>query len=294
MRNAYQDVLSHLLFHKALEEERSEKIDRYVELLSKAHDGYEFSPNERFERSVVAAFELVMEQSFDPWDIDLVRFSKAYMNRLRRLGTVNFITAGRMILMAWSVLKLQTEALLSSVEPANPPGEEIYDSWDIIPGLYREPNDVDFTHRLLLEDEPPLKEAFQREVERPVTLLDLLDAFAKAFQETTGAVRIPSRPRRLGTEAIRGKVHREDLEEDIQHTWDLILGAEKEVVGLGELCNGDGWERATLFLSILFLSKMGWLEIWQEDFPWGEVYLRPLREDQLVEVLTEPLEAQEA
>jgi segregation and condensation protein A len=275
--SSYGDVLNHLLFHKALEEDRSERIDRYLRMLESVRDGHPFPAEDPFERSVAAAFELVMEQSFDPWDIDLVRFCKAYIHRLRSMGTVNFVTAGRLILLAWSVLKLQTDVLLSNMEPVNPPEEDMFESWDLGAGLYEGPEDVEFTHQLLVEEEPPLREVLQREVQRPVTLLDLLEAFDQAFRETSGAIQAPkARPRRR-MDSLRGKVHREDLEEDIRRTWSLIEARGKEVVGLSELCNGDRWEQATVFLSVLFLSRMGWVEVWQDELPCGEVYVKPLQ-----------------
>ncbi len=294
MTSGYEEVLNHLLFHKALEEERGEKIERYLGLLERVQEGFDYASADYFERSLATAFHLVMDQSFDPWDIDLVRFSKAYIDRLRRVGTVNFTAAGRIVLMAWSVLRLQTQAILSSAEPVNPPVEDTWDSWDAAAGLYREPEDVDFTHQILTAQEPPLSEAFQRDASRPVTLLDLLDAFAKAFEEASGALKAPRPRRRPPIEALRGKIHREDLEEDIQRTWRLIRNLSKDVVRFSELCNGNRWDRATIFLSMLFLSMMGWVEIWQDDFPWGEVYLRPLREDQVVEVPVDLKEAQVA
>ncbi len=282
-------MLNHLLFHKALGEGGTEKIDRYLGLLERVQEGFDYSSEDRYERSVAAAFQLVVEQSFDPWDIDLVQFSKAYLGRLRRLGTVNFATAGRVVLLAWSVLKLQTQLLLSSAEPVNPPVEDFFDTWEIAPELFRAPEDVDFTHQILSAEEPPLREAFQRDITRPVTLLDLLEAFSHAFDEATGAIKTPQRRFKPPVDAIRGKVHREDLEEDIQQTWGRIQDLSKEVVGFSELSHGNGWDRATILLSILYLSKMGWLEIWQEDFPWGEVYLRPLVESQAID-LSEPIE----
>lgn len=294
MRSGYEEVLDHLLFHKALEEEGTEKIDQYLSLLGRANEDPSYAFHDKYEASVAAAFHLVVEQSFNPWDIDLVRFSKAYLERLRRLGTVNFSTAGRIVLLAWSVLKLQTQTVLSAAEPVNPLVGSQFDSWDVAPGFYGEPEDVEFTHDLLAGEETPLQESYHREVVVPVTLLDLLDAFSQAFDEAAGVVERPKTMRRLGSEAIRGKVHRDDLEEDIQSTWDRILLPNQEVVGLSELCNGDRWDRATVFLSILYLSQMGWVELWQEDLPWGEVYLRRLREDQVVLVVPEEGEAEAA
>ncbi len=289
MSDDYEKILNHLLFHKALEEDDTGKIDGYMELLTRVQGGYTFPPEARFESGIAALFDLVIEHSFNPWDIDLVRFSKAYLQRLRRLGTVDFISAGRLVLLAWSVLKLQSEVILDGAAPVNPPVEEFLDSWDITPGIYQNPDDVDFTRQLLSNEVPPLREALQREVVRPVTLLDLLDAFTEALTEAPGAAVAPKPPRRARMEAIREKVHREDLEDDIEKTWSAIREVRQDVVGFSQLCNGDRWERATFFLSILFLAKLGWLEIWQEDFPWGEVYLRPLKEGEISELVATPV-----
>ncbi len=294
MNREYEEVLSHLLFHKALEEDDPGKIDGYVQLLAQVQEGYSFPTEARFESGIAAVFDLVMEQSLDPWDIDLVRFSKGYLQRLRRHDAVDFISAGRLILLAWSVLKLQSEVILAGAEPVNPPVDGFFDGWDITPDIYQDPQDVDFTNQLLSAEMPPLKEALQREVSRPVTLLDLLNAFSEAFRESAATVASPRPRRRLRVEAIRGKVHREDLEEDIQRTWDAIQAVNQEVVGFSQLCNGDRWERATFFLSILFLSKLGWLEVWQEDFPLGEVYLRPLRQGDIGEIVVSNLAAEVA
>ncbi|MFQ6012877.1 MAG: hypothetical protein ACE5LS_04465 [Thermoplasmata archaeon] len=276
----YDKVLGHLLFHQALEEEEPEKMARYVQLLERVQEGRLLPTPNRYEESVVTAFELVLDDSFDPWDIDLARFSREYMKRLRRLGTVNFVAAGRLVLLAWSVLKLQSETILSTAETANPPAEEMMDdTWDVMPGFYGAPEEVDLTHQILQGEEAPLKEGFHREIQRPVGLVDLLEALDQAFRETSGAVARPSTPPPAPVEGLRDKLHREDLAEDLQWAWDLIQAAGGEVVAMGQLSHQDAWDRATLFLSVLFLAEMGWLEVWQKNLPGGEIYLRPLRDD---------------
>ncbi len=279
----YEKVMDHLLFHQALEEEEPEKMARYVQLLNRVQEGRIVPTANRYEDSVVTAFELVLEDSFDPWDIDLAHFSREYVKRLRRLGTVNFVAAGRLVLLAWSVLKLQSEMILSTAETVNPPPEEIDDGWDVMPGFYQAPEQVDLTHQILHGEEPPLKEGFHREIQRPVSLVDLLEALDQAFHETSGAVSTPSNLESTpAVEGLRDKLHREDLAEDLQWAWDRIRARGEEVTRLGELNHGDPWDRATLFLSVLFLADMGWLEVWQKKLPHGEVYLRPLHEDETI------------
>lgn len=274
----YEKVLGHLLFHQALEEEEPEKLAGYVQLLERVQDGRAVPAGSRYEEGVVTAFELVLEDSFDPWDIDLARFSREYLKRLRRLGAVNFVAAGRLVLLAWSVLKLQAELTLSTAEAVNAPPDEPDDGWDLMPGFYQAPEEVDFTHTILQGEQPPLREGFHREMQRPVTLVDLLDALDQAFHEASGAVPLPRPPRREPVAGLRDKLHREDLGEDLQWAWDLIRAGGQEVVPMGQLDHEDPWDRATLFLAVLYLAEMGWLEIWQKDLPRGDIYLRPLHE----------------
>ncbi|MFQ5985737.1 MAG: hypothetical protein ACE5KQ_00045 [Thermoplasmata archaeon] len=276
--SGFEAVLGHLLFHQALEEEEPEKMARYMQLLEKAREGRVVPTRNRYEDSVVTAFELVLEDSFDPWDIDLARFSREYLRRLRQLGAVNFVAAGRLVLLSWSVLKLQSEMILSTAETVNPPAEEIDDGWDVMPGFYQEPAEVDLTHQILHGGEPPLKEGFHREIQRPVSLVDLLDALDQAFRETSRAVAVTRTDPPALLEGLRDKLHREDLAEDLQWAWDLIRASDVEVLSMSDLNHGNPWDRATLFLSVLFLAEMGWLEVWQKSLPHGEIYLRPLRE----------------
>ncbi len=279
----YDKVMGHLLFHQALEEEEPERMARYVQILDRVQEGRAVPTQNRYEDSVVTAFELVLEDSFDPWDIDLARFSREYLKRLRGSGSVNFVAAGRLILLAWSVLKLQSEMILLTAESVNPPAEELDDGWDVMPGFYEAPERVDLTHQILHGKEPPLKEGFHREIQRPVSLVDLLEALDQAFGDTSGAIAVAPRPPSSSIhEDLRDNLHREDLAEDLQWTWDVIRAGGRTVMRMSDLNHGDPWDLATFFLSVLFLAEMGWLEVSQKNLPYGEVYLRPLHEEGVI------------
>jgi len=147
MKETYQAVLNHLLFHKAIisEEESGARINRYLGMLSEIDQGHYVAVRDPFEKSVVAAFELVLERSLDPWEIDLIEFTKLYMDKVRKDGTVNFVTAGKLVFLAWSVLKLQSDkVLLSAMPPEAAPGD---DAWDF--GMYGQPEDVDYNAAVL-------------------------------------------------------------------------------------------------------------------------------------------------
>ena len=111
------DVINHLLFHKSLidDHDDSARINYYVDMLQKTNQGEHISIDNPFERSIAIAFELVMKQHINPWDIDLVNFSTMYIKRAKE-EKIDLITAGRIILMAWKILKLQIDNLIVSID----------------------------------------------------------------------------------------------------------------------------------------------------------------------------------
>ena len=111
------EIINHLLFHKSLidEKDNSDRINHYVSMLQKSEEGEHISIENPFDRSIAIAFELVMRQQLNPWDIDLVNFSTMYINRAKK-EKIDLITAGRIILMAWKVLKLQSDDLMISLQ----------------------------------------------------------------------------------------------------------------------------------------------------------------------------------
>ena len=81
MSEAYETVLNHLLFHKALisENNGAERISRYVSMLGEIDQGMHVALRDPFEKAVAAAFELVIEKQLDPWDLDLAQFTRMFL-----------------------------------------------------------------------------------------------------------------------------------------------------------------------------------------------------------------------
>ncbi len=90
------DVINHLLFHKSLIDEKDDavKINHYIDMLQKADEGEHISIEDPFERSIAIAFELVIQQHLNPWDIDLVNFSTIYLKRAKE-EKIDLILAGK-------------------------------------------------------------------------------------------------------------------------------------------------------------------------------------------------------
>ncbi len=283
MSDASQAILNHLLFHKSLisENEGGERINRYLSMLNEIDQGQHVAVRDPFERSVAAAFELVLEKEMDPWEIDLMQFTKLFLDKVRKDGTVNFVTAGKLVFLAWSILKLQSDKVLLAAQP--PEVESATDGWDL--DLYRDPEDVDYNHLILDGSKMPLNEAIRREGRRAVTLMELMDAFDEARREAEIQLQLNA----LREQAIKRfapnfhqKVHGEDLTEDIGLTWGRLTQFNGDPIPLRSLVAGSVWDEVTVFMALLFLAQLQKVKLWQREFPHGEIFVKRLSTEETI------------
>src|SRR2546426_3370965 len=124
MSENYQAILNHLLFHKALisETEGGERINRYLAMLNEIDQGMHVAVRDPFEKSVVAAFELALERRLDPWEINLVPFTKLFLDKVKKDGSVNFVTAGEVPFPPGAILKMPSGKGLPPPLPPRAPG----------------------------------------------------------------------------------------------------------------------------------------------------------------------------
>jgi segregation and condensation protein A len=274
MVGEWDSVLEHLLFHKSLIDEDGDgrKIDDYMAMVRNLETGMTVISADPIEKAISIAFQLVEEHGINPWDIDLSEFTKMYMKRVRNDPDVNFVIAGRLILMAWSILKLQSEEVLSLAEPPAPvePME-----WDT--GVYSMPEDIDYRETVMSGEMPLLQEAVRGQQARPVTLMELIDAFDEAreeikMQEALRKLRESQKPQQPRT--IGDKVHRENMQEDIAMTLERLHAAGAAVVPLASLHTDDAWDRIAVFTSLLFLAKLRRVRLDQKSLPYGEIMVK--------------------
>ncbi|MGF3554539.1 MAG: hypothetical protein ACQXXF_04605, partial [Thermoplasmatota archaeon] len=178
------DVINHLLFHKSLIDEKDDaaKINHYINMLYKTNEGEHVSIDDPFDKSIAIVFELVLQQHLNPWDIDLVNFSTMYIKRAKE-EKIDLVTAGRIIYMAWKVLKLQSNDLVFSMESQKEKYEPF--DWDDIPTeMWLTKDDAySYTNIVMNLPDSPLKEPIRRNSIRKVTLMELLNAFDQARKE---------------------------------------------------------------------------------------------------------------
>ena len=277
MSENYQAILNHLLFHKALisETEGGQRINRYLSMLNEIDQGMHVAVRDPFEKSVVAAFELALEKQLDPWEINLVPFTKLFLDKVRKDGSVNFVTAGKLVFLAWSILKMQSDKVLLDAMP--PEVEEPADGWDL--DMFRDPADLDYNQVVLDGSATPLSEAIHRDGRRAVTLMELMDAFDEARKEAEIQLQLNA----LREQAVKRfapnfhqKVHGEDLTEDIALTWQRVAQFNGEPIPLANLTAGGVWDEVTVFMALLFLAHLEKVKLYQKNFPYGEIFVKRL------------------
>lgn len=277
------EVINHLLFHKSLidEHEDASKINYYVDMLQKTNEGEHISIENPFDRSIAIAFELVMRQHLNPWDIDLVSFSTMYLKRAKE-ERIDLMTAGRIIYMAWKVLKLQSDNLVVSMETQEEELEPF--GWGDIPTEMWLQNDdaYSYTNLLMKMPEPPLDEPVRRNAKRKVTLIELLDAFDQARKESEEHQLLEQQRKeerdRLAAKARKrmiGTAYEDHLEEDVEAVWKKIKTFPKKTISFFELCDNRGREEMIrILMSVLFLVYDNKIHVYQKKFPYGKIYIK--------------------
>ncbi len=271
-----QAVLEHLLFHKAIihEEDRAQKIDQYLHMLREADEVGNFSSSEPLDRSIEIIFELVLSESFDPWEIDLMEFTRLYYQRMKS-EDVNFIVAGRLLFMAWSILRMQSEDVLESQEREER-GEPFFSEWDFesMDEFWPEEEDQELPFVEEIVDEPlPLNEVIRRKKPRPVSLVELLDAFEDAKVEAERNIqRSGGREQEEEEEEFDEKAHAEELEKDVEKIWERIQKCGSGPLTITDIRKGGKEDFITIFVSLLFLTRKSKISIWQDDLPYGKIF----------------------
>jgi segregation and condensation protein A len=275
------ELINHLLFHKALisEDDGGERFEEYLEMVRNIDSGMHIAITDEFEKSLSLVFELVMEHHFDCWEIDLVKFSRLYLKNLRKQKNVDLVTAGKIVFMAWSILRLQSEELLSRADI--PEEEEFYFAdWNIMgEEVFEGDPELDFSSAVISQERIPIKEKIWHQEKRNVTLMELVDAFADAKKDVEKHRILNEQKERLRElmkvdENFDEKVHSEDLEEDIYITWQRICMIEEDNMILGDLLDGSQEDLISRFVSILHLSIENRIRIYQRRFPYGEIVIK--------------------
>ena len=282
--------------------ETSKFLDRLMELstLEEAEHQFLIDP---FDRSVALVFQMFQSSDLDPWDVDLSSFIEMFNERIETAENIDLPSCGRMIRMAWSILRGQASSLIERQERAMDPEEET--EWEFEAGWEAEFDDADYNFSVGImtgaadESLPSMFEGrIHRDEGRPVTLGELLlglkDASRIAEEQRTREKIAKERREAHDRERARfsGSLHVEDLEGDLKRTWEALKSRsmKSESVGLGDVAEelirnskpGMGAEEAktesqvTAFVSSLFLTNRGYISLDQEEGYNGRILLGDL------------------
>ncbi len=273
-REAAERVVDYLVFHRSLIGESAERpaiLERYLALVRNLKEGVHVVIPDPFQKATALLFELVLEEAFDPWEIDLVRFTEAYLERVRAEGAVDFAVAGRLLYMAWSILYLQSQELLKARETA-PAAEAEAPVDDTYLADLSTPESVDLTTAVLDgPDSAGLTPMVRHPETRPVSLIELVDAFQEAEEDARRALHVQELRERLRAEQRSPPevlVHGDIPERDLTDTW---AAAMKHPIGepfpILDLWRPEqGRDRlVSLFLAALFLARERAIELRQES-----------------------------
>ncbi len=217
-------VLEHLMFQKAVIEDdtKESRLDSYMRMVEDMQRGALVPSDDPFERSVALVFELVIQQRFDPWDINLIEFAKMYTSRVKKATEINLLIAGKIVYMAWEIQRMQSEQTLQRAD--RPEKVDIlFDGWNPEGfDLFVDPFELGAGEAMLHSEEMPIDEKIRRRSDRPVTLIDLLDAFEEAKKESDIRQELSKFMQKYKRPDFDDKAHKESLEDDIAMVWERL------------------------------------------------------------------------
>ena len=298
------DIVSRLLGGDT-DLETNRYLDRLVEL-SKVEEAEHQFLIDPFDRSVALVFQLFQNSDLDPWDVDLSVFLDLFTERISNSENIDLPTCGRLVRMAWSILRGQASSLIERQERSLIE-EEIDDTWEFEETWESEFSDEDYNFSVGVltgaADEvlPSMFEGrIHREEGRPVTLGELLmglQAAGRLSEEQRMREQI-AKERREANEKARarfgGSLHVENLEDDLERTWNALRSRtiSNESTDLSEIVDilrensvrsgisreeAESEAQVTALVSSLFLTHRGYAEVSQDNE--GNIYLKNLHLD---------------
>jgi segregation and condensation protein A len=248
------------------------------------------------EEAGVEPVELLVQLAdrgeIEPWDIDIVAVTDAFLDAL---DGADIRTGGRALFYASVLLRMKSDALMEPEEPEEPePWEEPWDAppdadedWgpDPFDALDREmdrrlerkrargmPETLDELVRELREAE---RGSWWKE-SRTYDTSDSPKGFRRGTQtldyHTADDLRLNDEPT---ADDVTGTAHQEDMETTIGHVYrDLReqYDAGREEVLFAEV-EGSGGARVETFLAVLFLAHRGQVRLQQDDL-FGDLWIR--------------------
>ncbi len=254
--------------------------------MKKNRENYYVSIEDPKMKTIAMAFQLVIDENFNPMDIDLVKFTNLFLKKVKEENLIDFITAGKLIHMAWEILYLKSEKLLEKFSPEE---EDFYGEWTPYEISPSEEYSYDVTDAII--NASPISEPVRHGNKRQITLSELLSALKEAINESEIKKKEIIEKKEMENKyriMIGERMHKDTLEEDIKDVWNRIAEMEDEF-SKRQIEDGSKEDSIKTMLSLLYLEYNGKIEMFQEK-PFDDIYIHVLipKELRKIEFLPSP------
>jgi segregation and condensation protein A len=195
--------------------------------------------------------KIVAEEQMDPWSVDIIRLSNAFLNYLEKMESLDLRIPARFILIAAILLRMKSDVLTEKEERIFIPESD---------------KEVDETLRVLASL-PPLQPPLKRIPLRNVSLEELISALKKAYEIQERRVERKFRIRRAVEVAVP-PAEAEDITERINKLLTQINEALSEVENIEFSRLVKRWGRKEIveaLMPLLHLSQDGKINLLQEE-----------------------------
>ncbi len=208
-------------------------------------------------------YELVNTEQLDPWDIDIVRLTNAFIERIKHMEEANLHISSKLLLVASILIRIKTEMLhkqLIIIEQAKQETKQ------------NEKIEIDLDELPILIPNTPLPRA------RKITLNELIEALSKAIQTEEKRVRknirIKSYEQQLTAVLPRVRIN---LKEKIKQIYEMIktIFRKKQVekINFIELSGQKREDKIATFVPLLHLDFQNKIELIQEK-PFDDIFIK--------------------
>ncbi len=202
--------------------------------------------------------DLVISEEMDPWQIDIAEIANRFLQKVREMATINLRLSGKTLLTAAILLKMKSESLVPREEP-----QSTIDDFFI--GSYADYEETSGIAALAL----PMR----RQVERKVTLFELVEALQRAIGEEMLRKNFPKQGRTQPKLVIQ--IDEESIKEKIANVLERIQNLAKmhEVIKFSELLT-EKTRRGIVevLLCLLYLDSQRKITLWQKEL-FGEIFV---------------------
>lgn len=227
--------------------------------------------------------EMAKTNKIDPWNIDIVDVTDKFLQQMVEMKSHNLRLTGRALFFAALLLRMKSD-VLEGIDPLAQQEEflegEFEDFSDIEEIPYEE--EVNRNNVVSLEDALVRRTSVKVNRERVVTLKDLIrqlkfyEKIEKTRQIKSAQEKAERRKKSYASftaEDILDMAHEEYVEEELDKVYNALvkLFETNETLTLQDLIK-TGMDKATTYISLLFLAASNRIDLVQEEF-YSDLYI---------------------